>query len=205
MAWPRLAMPSSALFAYDRPVAMAAARNQSKRNGGKPFQRGAGLHVCTCYHGEEVAGGGDVDSTGGGSNCALLRSWFCFHIGVYTLLVTLTHTSRKMVHSLWIHERTGNKKRLGIMMRWHSRVQFMFRKMSLYTFSVFYEIVQWRFIGVFFWPCSRRMHVAQLSWNAACPWGTTYFDRLACKQRPCNSCGKKTFTTKEDACFLSLW
>lgn len=88
MAWPRLATPASVLFAYDRPVAMAAAGNQSKRNGSKPYQRGAGLHVCTCYHGEEVArgeGGGDVKSTGGGSNCASLRSGFCFHIGVYTL------------------------------------------------------------------------------------------------------------------------
>lgn len=57
MARPRLATAASALFAYDRPVAMAAMGNQSRRNGGEPFQRGTGLHVCTCYHGEEVAGG----------------------------------------------------------------------------------------------------------------------------------------------------
>lgn len=131
MAWPWLATPVSVLFAYDRPVAMAAAGNQSKRNGGKPYQRGAGLHVCTCYHGEEVAGGGDVESTGGGSNCASLRSWFCFHIRVYTLLVTPTYIRRKIVQSLWIHEYKGNERRLGIMMRWHSQVQFRFRTLSL--------------------------------------------------------------------------
>lgn len=100
MAWPQLGTPVSVLFAYDQPVAMAAAGNQSKRNGGKRYQRGAGLHVCTCYHGEEVAGGGDVESTGGGSNCTSLRSWFCFSTGVYTLLVTLTYIRRTIVQSL---------------------------------------------------------------------------------------------------------
>lgn len=88
-------------------------------------------------------GGGDVESTGGGSNGVSLCSWFCFHIGVYTLIFTDTYLSRKIVLSLWIHDYTGNKRRLGIIMKWHIWVQFMFKALSLYTLSILTETVQW--------------------------------------------------------------